>query len=156
MRVIPMDADHLDRVAAIEAEDGDVHWSRAQFEKELGGEFRRFFVVLSSDVPRPTSDLGPRTDVIAYGGYWKAGPDAQIVNIVVRKESRGQGIGKRLVEFILDCARSEECTICTLEVRQSNAHAQALYKALGFDVKGTRPKIYADPVEDAVLMEKTL
>jgi ribosomal-protein-alanine N-acetyltransferase len=141
-----MDAEHLDSVAAIEDRDGDVHLSRAQFERELEGEFRRFFVVVDEGSP----------DVMAYGGYWKAGPEAQIVNIVVRKESRCRGIGKRLVEFILDCARGEECTVCTLEVRQSNAHAQALYRALGFKPKGTRPKLYVDPVEDAVLMEKIL
>jgi ribosomal-protein-alanine N-acetyltransferase len=152
--IMPMDADHLDRVAAIEARDGDVHWSRAQFEKELNGEFRRFFVVLEGSDPE--RGLTPAVDILAYGGYWKAGPEAQIVNIVVWKESRCRGIGKRLVEFILDCARGEECTVCTLEVRRTNAHAQTLYKGLGFESKGTRPKIYQDPVDDAVLMEKTL
>jgi ribosomal-protein-alanine N-acetyltransferase len=60
------------------------------------------------------------------------------------------------LEFILDCARSEECSECTLEVRASNRHAQSLYKAVGFKIKGTRPKIYQNPVEDAVLMEKKL
>ena len=57
---------------------------------------------------------------------------------------------------ILDCARGEMCTTCTLEVRKSNAHAQSLYKSLGFKVKGTRTKIYQNPTDDAVLMEKIL
>ena len=156
MMMVPMDADHLERVSAMDAEDGDVHWSRTQFEKELGGEFRRFFVVVEESVRQPSGGLTPAVDVLAFGGYWKAGPEAQIVNIVVRKESRCLGIGKRLVEFILDCARGEGCTVCTLEVRRTNAHAQALYKGLGFEQKGIRPKIYQDPVEDAVLMEKKL
>src|ERR1017187_8183279 len=144
--VIPMNAEHLDRVTAIDAAAGDVHWTRDQFAQELKGEFRRFFVVVEEGAP----------DILAYGGYWKAGPEAQITNLVVRPESRCRGIGKRLTEFILDCARGEMCTTCTLEVRHSNIHAQSLYKALGFEVKGTRPKIYQDPVEDAVMMEKTL
>jgi len=146
MMMVPLDSDHLDAVTAIEETDGDAHWSRAQFEKELAGEFRRFFIVTEA----------PESDILAYGGYWKAGPEAQVTNIVVRKESRCQGIGKRLLEFLLDCARSEDCGNCTLEVRQSNVHAQALYKSLGFEAKGTRPKIYQNPVEDAVMMEKTL
>jgi len=146
MRIEPLEADHLDPVAAIEAKDGDAHWSRAQFEKELSGEFRRFFVVLDSDPP----------EILGYGGYWKAGPEAQITNLVVRHESRCQGIGKRLLEFILDCARGEECVTCTLEVRAANRHAQSLYRSLGFEVKGTREKIYHNPEEDAVLMEKKL
>jgi ribosomal-protein-alanine N-acetyltransferase len=154
MMMLPLEAGHLDQVAEIETKDGDAHWSRAQFEKELSGEFRRFFVVLESD-PTPT-ETGGQTPILAYGGYWKAGPEAQITNLVVCKESRCRGIGKRLLEFILDCARGEECVTCTLEVRLSNHHAQSLYKSLGFDSKGTRTTIYQNPVEDAVLMEKQL
>jgi ribosomal-protein-alanine N-acetyltransferase len=144
MRIVPMEFDQVDAVAAIEAKDGDVHWSRANFEKELQGEFKRFFLAMESE------------DVLGYGGYWKADSEAQITNVVVRQESRCQGIGKRLVEFILDCARGEMCNTCTLEVRKSNAHAQTLYQSLGFKVKGIRPKIYQNPVDDAVLMEKIL
>jgi len=140
----PMDADHLETVVAIETTDGDSHWSREQFVKELGGEFKRFFVVIESP------------DIVGYGGYWKADVEAQITNLVVRKESRCRGVGRRLLEFIFDCARAEMCTVCTLEVRKSNAHAQSLYQALGFEVKGTRKKIYQNPEDDAVLMEKRL
>src|SRR5579871_3557773 len=141
MMIVPMESDQLDAVAAIEASDGDAHWSRAQFEKELEGEFRRFFLAVEPP------------DILGYAGYWKADSEAQITNVVVRKESRCQGIGRRLIEFLLDCARSEMCKTCTLEVRKSNAHAQSLYKSLRFDVKGTRAKIYQNPVEDALMME---
>jgi ribosomal-protein-alanine N-acetyltransferase len=144
MKIVPMEPGHLDEVASIETEDGDVHWSRPQFEKELSGEFRRFFVVLEEP------------DILAYGGYWKAGPEAQVTNLVVRRVSRCRGIAKRLMEFLLDCARGEMCTVCILEVRQSNAHAQSLYKSLGFEVKGQRAKIYEAPVEGAIIMEKQL
>jgi ribosomal-protein-alanine acetyltransferase len=141
--IVPLGQEHLDDVAAIEERDGDAHWTRAQFEKELSHEVGRFFVM-------------GQTPILAYGGYWKAGPEAQITNLVVQKDQRCQGLGRRLLEFLLDCARGEECTTCTLEVRQSNAHAQALYAAVGFEVKGTRPRIYKNPEEDAVLMEKIL
>jgi ribosomal-protein-alanine N-acetyltransferase len=146
MMMVPLEFDHLEAVTAIEAKDGAAHWSREQFQKELSGEFHRFFVVVEPDAP----------DILAYGGYWKAGPEAQITNLVVRKESQCRGIGKRLLEFLLDCARGEACESCTLEVRASNQHALSLYKGLGFDVKATRAKIYQKPIEDAILMEKTL
>ena len=144
MTIVPLRPDDLDAVTAIEEADGDVHWTRESFAKELSGEFVRFFIAVE-----PPGILG-------YAGYWKADTEAQITNLVVRKENRCQGIGKRLVEFILDCARSEMCKTCTLEVRKSNAHAQSLYRALGFEAKGQRPKIYKDPEDDAVLMEKKL
>ncbi len=144
MTIVPMGVEQLDAVTEIEAKDGDVHWTRDNFAKELQGEFMRFFLAMEPP------------DILGYGGYWKADAEAQITNLVVRKESRCQGVGRRLVEFILDCARSEMCNTCSLEVRRSNAHAISLYESLGFKVKGTRPKIYQNPSEDAVLMEKKL
>jgi [ribosomal protein S18]-alanine N-acetyltransferase len=144
--IIPLEWSHLDRVAEIEETDGDVHWSRADFERELANETVRFFVVAESD------DRG----ILAYGGYWKAGPEAQITNLVVRRDQRRKGIGRQLVEFLLDRARGEECGACTLEVRYSNTMALALYRSLGFLLKGIRPQIYENPVEDAVMMEKQL
>src|SRR5437762_11663649 len=106
MRIEPLEKEHLEEVTAMEAEDGDVHWSRAQFEEELEGEFRRFFLMLDDD-----------SRILAFGGYWKAAAEAQIVNLVVRRDSRCRGLAKRLMEFLMDCARSEMCARCTLEVR---------------------------------------
>jgi len=140
----PLGEDDLDEVAALEERDGDAHWSRAQFEKELESEFVRFFVLTE----------GP--EIIGFGGYWKAGPEAQVTNLVIRRENRCQGNAKRLLEFLFDCARSEECTSMTLEVRARNAHAMALYAKMSFVETGRRIKFYKDPSDDAVLMEKPL
>ena len=145
MTITPLTEAHLDILEAIEASDGDAHWSRVQFEKELEGEFVRFFVLQADDA-----------SPVAYGGYWKAGPEAQITNLVVRRDQRCIGYAKRLLEFLFDCARGEECTVMTLEVRAANAHAIALYAKMGFTETGRREKLYTDPVDDAVLMEKKL
>ena len=144
MTIVPMGQNDLDTVTEIESQDGDVHWTRQSFEKELKGEFMRFFLAVEPP------------DILGYGGYWNAESEAQITNLVVRKEFRCKGIGRRLVEFILDCARGEMCKTCTLEVRKSNSHAQSLYTSLGFEVTAIRSKIYKDPEDDAVLMEKEL
>ena len=144
MKIDPLRESLIDAVSTIEEESGDVHWSREQFLRELQQEFIRFFVALESN------------EVLGYGGYRKAGTEAQITNVVVRKASQCQGVGRRLLEFLLDCARSESCSTCTLEVRESNAHAQALYQKIGFEVQGIRKKVYQNPEEAAVLMEKKL
>jgi [ribosomal protein S18]-alanine N-acetyltransferase len=144
MEIEPLRETHLDIVEAIEARDGDVKWSRAQFAQELENEFIRFFVA--------TSEAG----ILGYAGYRKADTEAQVTNLVVRKESQCQGVGKRLLEFLLDCARGESCKTCTLEVRASNAHAQALYQKLGFEKQNVRKKMYQNPEEAGLLMEKKL
>jgi ribosomal-protein-alanine N-acetyltransferase len=43
-----------------------------------------------------------------------------------------------------------------LEVRASNQSALGLYRVLGFVETGRRPRYYADPQEDAVLMRLQL
>jgi ribosomal-protein-alanine N-acetyltransferase len=41
-------------------------------------------------------------------------------------------------------------------VRLSNLPAQALYEKFGFQPSGKRPRYYADPAEDALVMTATL
>lgn len=144
MNIAPLRDENLDDVAQIESEEGDVKWSRAQFAAELDSEFIRFFVAWEAD------------EIRGYGGYRKADTEAQVTNLVVKKSAQCQGVGRRLLEFILDCARSETCSVCTLEVRESNLHAQSLYQKIGFAVQSVRPKVYQNPDESAVLMEKLL
>ncbi len=134
----------MEAVEAIEAENGDVGWTHDHFAKELASDISRFFVVEEAD------------KVIGYGGYWKVGPEAQITNLVIRRDRQCRGLGRRLLEFLMDCASGEACSTCTLEVRASNAHAQKLYKTIGFTEVGRRKNIYKNPDDDAVLMEKTL
>ena len=49
-------------------------------------------------------------------------------------------------------ARDRGLAFLTLEVRQSNAPARALYESCGFAVVGTRRGYYEKPREDALLM----
>ena len=42
--------------------------------------------------------------------------------------------------------------MATLEVRESNIAAQALYRDFGFDLVGRRPHYYIDNNEDALIM----
>ncbi len=44
----------------------------------------------------------------------------------------------------------------TLEVREQNLAAQALYRKLGFDVQGLLPRYYGDTDENAFVMKKDL
>ena len=94
----------------------------------------------------------------AVGGYvclMSLFEEAQILDIVVAPDLRGQGIARALLEHAVTLAREKHAEIMTLEVRASNGAAIALYERFGFSRTGIRPKYY-DGVEDALLMEKSL
>ena len=66
------------------------------------------------------------------------------------------GFGSRLLDYVLDQARQEYCTLCLLEVRRSNVIAQNLYISRGFKIDGSRLGYYSDNNEDAILMSLDL
>ncbi len=76
----------------------------------------------------------------------------ELETLLVRREDRRQGLGKRLSKYWLTWAAHEGATDAVLEVRRSNLAAQRLYQRLGFQVEGCRRGYYRSPTEDALLM----
>lgn len=70
--------------------------------------------------------------------------------IIVVPSYRNQGIASKLMEFLIDEAKSNKCINITLEVRVHNNNAINLYKKYGFDEVTIRKNYYND--EDAVMM----
>lgn len=81
--------------------------------------------------------------------------EAELIDVAVRCEARGAGLGRKLLEFALEQAVSKGATAMYLEVRKGNEIARSLYKSCDFEVIGERTKYYDDG-EDAVLMRKLL
>lgn len=75
--------------------------------------------------------------------------------LAVRADYRRRGIARRLFAAAAEMVQGV-CTVCYLEVRESNLAARRLYESLGFTQNGYRPRYYHDPEEAAVLMEKPL
>ncbi len=78
--------------------------------------------------------------------------DVQVNNIAVHPECRGLGLGEAMMRFAIAKVRTAGAEFMTLEVRQSNVAAVALYKKLGFEVLGTRKNYYTKPDEDAYVL----
>jgi ribosomal-protein-alanine N-acetyltransferase len=89
------------------------------------------------------------------GGWFKEG-QLHIVNVATEPASRGSGVAKQLVLFLLDLARDLKMGNAFLEVRRSNVAAQKLYEGLGFGVTDLRPMYYPDNMEDGLVMTKEL
>ncbi len=75
-----------------------------------------------------------------------------IDSIAVNPSHRGMGVAKALIERALEGFKGS----CYLEVRSSNKAAQNLYLSCGFEILGVRKNYYEKPVENAVLMIKTI
>lgn len=55
-----------------------------------------------------------------------------IHDVVVDKQFRGQGIGRKLLEYLIQLAKDRKYCKITLEVREDNTAAKALYQSLEF------------------------
>lgn len=76
----------------------------------------------------------------------------EIDNIEVNEDYRGQGIGTKLMSYLVSLAIEKRVVNITLEVRISNEVARHLYKKFGFREVALRKFYYGD--EDGILMEK--
>ena len=94
--------------------------------------------------------------VVGFVGIWIVAGEGDITNIAVDKGYRGLGIGKCLLEYLINLCKNLNCNTITLEVRESNLKAQNLYKSFDFTIDGIRKNYYEDNKENAILMRKIL
>lgn len=78
--------------------------------------------------------------------------DIEILNFAVRPEERRRGIGGTLLGVALEWGAEVKAEKALLEVRASNFAALHFYERRGFQVVGRRPRYYAAPVEDALML----
>ncbi len=94
----------------------------------------------------------PGEYLVGMAGIWMMVDEAHIVTIAVRRSHRHQGLGEWLLISIIELSTRLRAKYVTLEVRESNRTAQALYEKYGFTKAGTRRKYYSDNGEDALIM----
>lgn len=142
-----MRPDDLPAVLEIEKRAFSQPWSRAFFEKELSTAFARLTVAVE-----PT---GPRPLIVGYTCRWRVTDEVHLLNVAVHPDRRGSGLGRRLVESVIDECRHAGARTMFLEVRAGNVVARRLYRRLGFRDLGVRRGYYG-PGQDAIVMELRL
>lgn len=90
--------------------------------------------------------------VLAYAGMWLVLDEAHVCNVAVHPSYRRMGYGRHIFEALIALAQENSMAMMTLEVRRSNAPAQALYHSCGFIDVGYRKRYYEDNQEDALIM----
>lgn len=80
--------------------------------------------------------------------------EATLFNIAIDPAFQHQGLGRRLLEYLIERLREKSVTTLWLEVRASNAKAISLYQSLGFNEAAVRHNYYpaGNGREDAIIM----
>jgi GNAT superfamily N-acetyltransferase len=76
--------------------------------------------------------LGVATCFVNFSTF-NVKPYINVHDLAVIKSARGKGVGRKLLERIIEIAKNKNYCKVTLEVRNDNLNAQGLYKSLGFD-----------------------
>ena len=95
--------------------------------------------------------------VLGYSILSVAVDEAHVLNICVAPAEQGQGIGRKMLENLVEQARGRADTMF-LEVRPSNTVAIALYEDMGFNEIGIRKGYYQSENgrEDAIMLAKQI
>ena len=134
----------LPAVLKIERQAFAQPWSRTFFEKELATSFARLVVAIDE------GGKG-RRQVAGYSCRWRVTDEVHVLNVAVRSELRGRGIGRLLVEAVIAESRATGVRAMSLEVRAGNVVARRLYRRLGFRDVGVRRGYYGAG-QDAIVM----
>jgi ribosomal-protein-alanine N-acetyltransferase len=142
-----MRLDDIAEVAAIDKVSFPTPWSDRTYRQELRENPAAYLYV--AEVERRSYDA---SSIIGYVGFWFIVDEAHISTIAVRPDWRRQGIGRVLLEYALEQARTLGAELVTLEVREGNQAAIKMYQTFGFLIKGRRRGYYRDNDEDALVM----
>ncbi len=140
--------DDLDEVLLVDARALKSAWSRTHFVEELSSPLALCYVARGAE--RHGAPL------VGFAVVRVVGDECEVLTIAVDPRFRRRGAGRALLERALAEARGRGARKAHLEVRAGNRAARSLYALLGFSERGSRPRYYANPVEDALLMTADL
>ena len=88
----------------------------------------------------PNEDAAPAgvAQVRFRYGLWWAADDCLLEDLYVRADARGQGVGRALVQAVVDLARERGCRRVELDVNEANAPALKVYESFGFSAQDDR------------------
>lgn len=144
LKLSKMSIEDLKSIKKVLASEFDNFWSYDVLEEEL--ECDNSYVIVAK--------VGENT-IVGFAGLKVILDEADIMNIVVKKDFRHNGIGSVLLENLINYSKDLNLKTITLEVNENNLSAIRLYDKFSFDKLGIR-KNYYDGKSDAIIMSKKL
>ena len=123
--------------------DFDDFWNFEILKEELGNNNSKYFVLLYEG------------EITCFGGIKIILDEANIMDIVTKKNRRGNGFAKLLLNELINISKEENCSSITLEVNENNLPAMNLYINFNFKEVGKRKNYYKNG-DTAILMTRYL
>ena len=140
--IAKMTLDDLNNIKDNLISDFDDFWNYSVFKSELESDSSHYLVVKDN------------SKIIGFAGIKVTVPDCDIMNIVVKKDFRNQGIGSLLLKELINLSKSLKVQNLFLEVNEKNRPAILLYNKFGFKKISTRKNYYKD--NNAIVMKLDL
>ena len=144
LKLSKMSIEDLKSIKNVLSSEFDNFWSYDVLEEELECD-NSYVIVAKVD----------ENTIVGFAGLKVILDEADIMNIVVKKDFRHNGIGSFLLENLINHSKDLNLKTITLEVNENNLSAIRLYDKFSFDKLGIR-KNYYDGKSDASIMSKKL
>ena len=142
MKILPMNERHVAQVAELEKLCFSDPWSENSVASELKNPLSLWLIAEEDGV------------VCGYVGSQTVLGETDMMQIAVHPDCRRKGGASALITELICRLKGQGSHILRLEVRESNAPAIALYKAMGFTQLGLRKNYYRNPKENALILGK--
>ena len=145
IEMLPMNANDLDGVLAIENAVYPFPWTRGNFADSLAAGYSAWVCRIGGEL-------------VGYAVIMMVLDEAHLLNISVDQSRHGMGFGARLLRHAMSVAPTLRARMLLLEVRPSNERALQLYKHFGFVRIGVRKAYYPahEGREDALVLTHAL
>ncbi len=121
MKIFEMNLNDVEKIGNILQNEFDDFWNTNILRSEILSENHKYIVA--------KSDSG---EILGFAGILINVDVVEIMNIVVKKKYRKQGIGESLLLELIEISKKTNLEYINLEVNELNLPAINLYKKLGF------------------------
>ena len=135
-----MSLNDLETIKDILQTEFDEFWTYEILQQELLSNNSKYIVAKTLD-----------NIIVGFAGIKIILDTAELMNIVTKKSFRANGIGKLMLEYLINMCKKEKIKTLNLEVNSQNTIAINLYKKYNFKEVGLRKKYYNNTY-DAILM----
>ena len=140
IQINEMKLEDLDCIKNILLTDFDDFWNYDIFKTELESKNSKYIIAKMGN------------EIVGFAGVKVVLEQADIMNIVTKKNCRNKGIGSLLLKSLIDICKDLNVSSIMLEVDENNLSAIHLYKNFGFEILNTRKNYYG--MNSALIMRK--